>query len=76
MGSRRSAIEASCARAEGGPGERSAKKKDGNDIFVRPVDNVRDRLGRSISIMYSFVDATDLRNAKEELRKYLASCAG
>lgn len=73
IGSSRFDIEA--ALREGGrwTGETIAKKKDGNYIFVRlSADNIRDRLGRPISIMYSFVDITDLRKAKEELRKYLS----
>ena len=53
-------------------GETSSRKKDGKDRFIRlSANTIRDRLGRPISIMYSFVDITDLKKAKGELRNYL-----
>jgi PAS domain S-box-containing protein len=52
-------------------GERAATKKDGTDFFIRlEVNSINDWLGRPIYIMYSFVDVTELKKAKEELRKY------
>jgi PAS domain S-box-containing protein len=52
-------------------GETAAVKKDGTDFFMRlEVNIIKDRLARPIYIMYSFVDITELKKAKEELKKY------
>ena len=70
--SRRAEIEASLSDEGRWTGETSSKRKDGKDLFVRlSANTIRDRLGRPISIMYSFVNITDLKKAKEELRNYL-----
>lgn len=53
-------------------GEAAAIRKDGTNFFVRlSINSIYDRLGRPINIAYSFVDITNLKRAKEELKKYI-----
>lgn len=73
MDERRSEIEASLCSKGKWIGETVAIKRDGANIFIRlSVNNINDRLGRPIFIMYSFVDITKLKKAKEELKNYLS----
>ena len=54
-------------------GEAVARKKDGTSLFVKiEAKTINDRFGGSIGVLYSFVDITELKKAREELEKYVA----
>lgn len=54
-------------------GEMAATKRDGAKLFVRlSINNIGDRLGKPAYVVYSFVDITSLKMAKEELKKYIS----
>ena len=68
-----SKIEASLSNKGKWIGEMEAIRRDGTNFFVKlSANNIYDRLGRPIYIVYSFADITNLKKAKEELKKYIA----
>lgn len=53
-------------------GEIAAMRRDGTNFFVKlSIKNICNLLGRPVYILYSFIDITNLKRAKEELKKYI-----
>jgi len=73
MNGKISKIEASLNKKGKWVGEMEAIRKDGTNFFVKlSANNICDRLGRPTYIVYSFDDITNLKRAKEDLKKYIA----
>lgn len=54
-------------------GEIAATKRDGSNLFIRQeAKRIDDGFGKSIGIVYSFLDITELKESREELKKYIA----
>jgi PAS domain S-box-containing protein len=67
-----SMVIASLKEKGGWTGEMAATKKDGTNFALRlEANRIDDKFGRSISNMYSFLDITELKKAREELKKYM-----